>query len=488
MMSVGTVANVALFDPARGAPSAIRSEQLESGIRSHRAWDARSRYYHQQLRRVFQTHIPPGSRVLEIGCGIGDLLADLRPSCGVGVEFSPALVDCARRAHPELDFCLASEDRLEFSEQFDYIVLANSIGSLKDIQSVLGRLRSACGPHTRVVIAYFNALWEPILNLATLLGLRREAKGLNWLSVQDVRSLCGLSGFDITRETTEILIPKGIPLLSTLVNRVLARLWPLTCVNLVTVFVARAVMPPEKADRLTVSVIIPTRDERGNIRDAVERTPDMGAHTELIFVDGGSTDGTVAEIETLRAAHPERDIKLIHQGSGHGKGDAVRKGFAVARGDVLMILDSDLTVAPEDMPKFFEVIASGQAEFVNGSRLVYPMEAQAMRFLNKCANRFFGILFSWLLNLRIRDTLCGSKALLRRNYQTIARNRHYFGESDPFGDFDLIFGAAKAGLKFIEVPVRYGARRYGQIKIRRFRDGFLLLRMSLVALRKLKMY
>jgi len=487
-MSGSTVAGTALFDRALARPSDVGADDFERRIQNHRAWDARNRYYYQQLRRVFRMHVPPGARVLEIGCGIGDFLADLKPYYGLGVEFTPALIDLARKAHPELDFCFVSEDTVEFSETFDYIVLANSIGSLKDIQSVLTRLKPACGPHTRIVIAYFNALWEPILNLASFLGLRRKAKGLNWLSVQDVRNLCELSGFDITRETTDLLFPKNVPILSTLLNRVVARLWPLTCVNLMTVFVARPAVPPENVEKLTVSVIIPTRDERGNIRDAIERTPDMGAHTELIFVDGNSTDGTVEEIETLRASHPERDIKLIHQGSGRGKGDAVRKGFAAARGDVLMILDSDLTVAPEDMPKFFHVIASGQAEFVNGSRLVYPMEARAMRFLNKCGNRFFGILFSWLLNMPIRDTLCGTKALLRQNYQKIANNRHYFGECDPFGDFDLIFGAAKAALKFVEVPVRYGARRYGQIKIRRFRDGLLLLRMSWVALRKLKMY
>jgi len=453
-MSGGTIASTALLDQSVVRPSAIDRDDVERQINEHRAWDARNRYYHQQLRRAFRMHIPPGARVLEIGCGIGDFLADLRPSRGLGVEFSQTLVDLARRAHPELDFRLVSEDAFEFSETFDYIVLANSIGSLKDIQSVLARLRQACRPDTRLVIAYFNALWEPILNLASFLGLRRKAKGLNWLSVQDVHNLCELSGFDITRETTDLLFPKKIPLLSSLANRVLARIWPLTVANLITMFVARPAVPPENAGRLTVSVIIPTRDERGNVRDAIERTPDMGAHIELIFVDGNSADGTVEEVERLRRLYPDRDIKLLHQGTGRGKGDAVRKGFAAAGGDVLMILDSDLTVAPEDLPKFFDVIASGQAEFVNGSRLVYPMEAQAMRFLNKCANRFFGILFSWLLNMRIRDTLCGTKALLRRNYDKIANNRHYFGEFDPFGDFDLIFGAAKAGLKFAEIPVR----------------------------------
>jgi glycosyltransferase involved in cell wall biosynthesis len=228
---------------------------------------------------------------------------------------------------------------------------------------------------------------------------------------------------------------------------------------------------------LSVSVVVPCKNEAGNIDDIVRRTPDMGTWTELIFVDGNSDDGTVDKIEEHLKRGTRSRMRLIHQGDGRGKGDAVRKGFNAASGDVLMILDADLTVPPEELPKFYAALAEGSAEFVNGSRLVYPMEGEAMRLLNAYGNKAFGLMLSSLLERRMKDTLCGTKALLKRDYQTIAANRSYFGDFDPFGDFDLIFGAAKAGLKFVEMPVRYRARTYGETKISRFRHGYKLLQM-----------
>jgi glycosyltransferase involved in cell wall biosynthesis len=237
----------------------------------------------------------------------------------------------------------------------------------------------------------------------------------------------------------------------------------------------------------SVTVVIPCRNERGNIESAVRRTPRMGRETDIVFVDGSSTDGTPAEIERVIAAHPEWRITLLHQGSGTGKGDAVRKGFAAATGDVLMILDADLTVPPEDLPKFYRALASGKGEFINGTRLVYPMERQAMRTLNLLGNKFFSLAFTWLLEQRFRDTLCGTKVLFRRDYEKIAANRAYFGDFDPFGDFDLIFGASKLNLRIVEVPVRYRERTYGVTNIRRFSHGWLLLRMCVLAFYKLKL-
>jgi len=239
------------------------------------------------------------------------------------------------------------------------------------------------------------------------------------------------------------------------------------------------------ADVRSASIIIPARNERGNIEAAVKRIPRFAERLEIIFVEGHSKDGTWEEIERVAAAYPDREIKAMRQ-PGAGKGDAVFAGFDAARGDVLMILDADLTMPPEQLPKFWDAIRSGKGEFVNGSRLVYPMEQEAMRFLNLVANKAFSLLFTWLLSQRFTDTLCGTKAVCRSDYARIKAARSYFGDFDPFGDFELIFGASKLGLKAVEIPIRYASRTYGETQISRFRHGFMLLRMVLFAFMRIK--
>ena len=281
-----------------------------------------------------------------------------------------------------------------------------------------------------------------------------------------------------------ILFPFYLGGLGQVINRVLTPILPLFCLSVFVV--ARPLRPVEQqARRLSVSVIIPARNEAGNIAAAVERIPTMGTGTELIFVEGHSRDDTWSQIQRTAAEHPHLSIKILRQ-TGKGKGDAVRAGFAAATGDILMILDADLTMPPEELPKFYEVIASGKAEFANGVRLVYPMDEKAMQFLNLCANKTFGLIFTWLLGQPVKDTLCGTKALSRAHYEKIAANRAYFGDFDPFGDFDLLFGAAKLNLKIADIPIRYRQRTYGETNIQRWRHGWLLLRMVIFAARKLK--
>jgi glycosyltransferase involved in cell wall biosynthesis len=266
-------------------------------------------------------------------------------------------------------------------------------------------------------------------------------------------------------------------------NRWLAPLLPHGC--LTVAIIARPKPQPAPAQQFRCSVIVPARNEAGNIEPAVQRIPEMGKGTEIIFVEGHSQDNTWAEIQRVKAKYPDRDIKSLKQQSS-GKGGAVREGFAAATGDLLFVLDADLTVPPEQLPKFYELARAGTADLINGVRLVYPMDDEAMQFLNMVANKIFGLTFSWLLGQRIKDTLCGTKVLFRQDYEALAKSRAYFGEFDPFGDFDLIFGAAKLNLRLVDLPIRYAARTYGQTNIHRWRHGWLLLRMVFFAARRLK--
>jgi SAM-dependent methyltransferase len=444
------------------------------------------RPYQRLLHRICRFVVPPGLRVLEVGCGQGNLLAAVEPAYGVGVDLSAEMVGAARRRHPHLHFIHADAHDLDLGQTFDVILLSDLINDLWDVQAVLERLRAHATPRTRFVLHFHSRLWQPVLGLARRLGLARATLPQNWLTTEDVVNLLHLSGLEPIRCWQELLWPLGTPLVEPLCNRFLVKLWPFRWLALTNFIVARlqpAAAPP--GPEPSVSVIVPARNEAGNIPAIFDRLPRMGRQTELIFVEGHSRDDTRAVIERQMACHPEWQARLLVQ-QGIGKGDAVRQGFAAATGDVLMILDADLTVAPEDLPRFYEAIRTGRGEFINGVRLVYPMEDRAMRFLNFHGNKFFSVAFSWLLGQPIKDTLCGTKVLWRESYEQIAANRSYFGELDPFGDFDLIFGAAKQNFKLVDLPIRYRERVYGMTNIQRWRHGLLLLRMLLKAASRLK--
>jgi SAM-dependent methyltransferase len=446
-----------------------------------------SNYYHRRIAEIYQFLIPPGQRVLELGSGEGDLIASLKPSAGIGVDFSPEMISRARNKHPEIDFLLQDVQELDLPGTFDYIVISDLVNELWDVEAVFERIADLSGPQTRIVINTYSRLWELPLASVRALGLANPEIDRNWLTTEDVENMLYLSGFEMIRHWQEILFPLRVPVIDALFNKYLVKIGPFRLAALTNFLIARPSWQREAArDRKPmVSVVVPARNEAGNIENIFRRVPEMGAGTELIFVEGHSTDDTYGAIERTAANYPGKRLKIIRQ-SGRGKGDAVRAGFAAAEGDVLMILDADLTVPPEDLPRFLEVLRSGKGEFVNGVRLVYPMEAQAMRFFNLVGNKFFAVAFSWLLGQPIKDTLCGTKVLSRQNYDLIARNRGYFGEFDPFGDFDLIFGAAKLNLKVVDVPIRYAERTYGETNIARWRHGLLLIRMVMFACTRIK--
>jgi len=443
----------------------------------------KNQYYYSLLDKQYRYFVPEGKKVLEIGCGTGALLAALKPSKGVGVDISPKMIEIAQEKYPSLHFYSGTIQDITIEEKFDYIVLSGLVGELEDIQSFLQSLKRFCTHDTRIIIEYYSYLWQAMLRIAESLGRKMPKGEQNWLTFNDISNFLGLAGFEAIKQERTTLLPFNIWGISFLFNKYLAKLPIFNALTLNHFIVARPIF--EHTKDYSVTILVPCRNEKGNIEQAVSRTPLFGTRQEFIFVEGHSKDGTYEEVERVIKAYPHMDIKLFKQ-PGKGKGDAVRFGFAQAQGEVLMILDADLTVAPEELPKFYEAIQSGKGEFINGCRLVYPMEDEAMRFLNLVANKFFGLFFSWLLGQRFKDTLCGTKVMFKHHYEELVANRHYFGDFDPFGDFDLIFGAVKLNLKVIELPIRYKSRTYGTTQIQRFRHGLLLLKMCGFAMKKIK--
>ena len=447
-----------------------------------------SRYYHKRLAEIYRFLVPGGLRVIELGSGSGDLLAALSPSRGLGIDFAEEAVAVARGRHPNLEFRCADIHELDLDETFDVIILSDLVNDIWDVELVLRKVANLCTPESRIIINSFNRLWQAPIALGRVARFIAPVLKQNWLSGQDLSNLLRLADIEVISRTGEVLWPIRTPLIDAFFNRFLVKLWPFNHLSLTNFVVARPDLTRSKSasSDLSVSVIVPARNEAGHIDAILERTPRMGSRTELIFVEGNSTDDTFEVIKRAVTERGDPDIRFYQQ-PGKGKGDAVRFGYQHATGEILMILDADMTVAPEDLPRFYQAIAEGKGEFINGVRLVYPMDEEAMQFLNYLGNKFFGLVFSWLLRQPVKDTLCGTKVLTRKSYDLIAANRSYFGDFDPFGDFDLLFGAAKINLKILDMPIRYRDREYGTTNIDRWRHGMVLLKMAAFAVRRLKL-
>ncbi len=461
-------------------------EYFDTQAAERLAWQRRNSYYHDSLGAFIGFLVPRGSTVLHIGADSAALLNLLAPRHGLGIHVSARVIEHVNKQGilPAVSF-----KHMELSDvegEFDYAIISDLLGHVDDIEMLLRDTKEKISWRGRIVVTQHSALWGPVLRLASALGLRMPSRLENWISRADLENFAHLAGLEVVRSGTRMLLPKRIPFLSTFFNTYLANIFPFTRLGLYHYVVLRKQDARSPIANPSLSIVVPARNEAGMIERIVTELPTLGSFTEIILIEGHSKDNTWEEIQRVAKKYgPEKKI-LIAQQAGKGKGDAVRKGFDMATGDILTIYDADMTVPAPDVEKFYRALVEGRGDFINGSRLVYPLEKESMRFLNLLGNKFFSLAFSWLLNSRLKDTLCGTKMLWREDYKAIQAGRAFFGDFDPFGDFDLLFGAAKLNCKIIDMPIHYKERTYGTTNIQRWRHGWLLLKMTFFAMRKVK--
>lgn len=448
-------------------------------------WVKSNKYYYASVLNTLNYIIEPGNSVLHVRCSSGYILNGIDAAYRVGIDDSENQIEEAKLQFSDIEFITSNTESFNLNRTFDYVLLT-SVEDVVDIKAVLDSIKKHSHEFTRVIVLNYNFLWNPLVNLAEKFGMKIPQNLHNWISEQDVSSFLELSQFEKVINYRSILFPFYIPVVSWILNKYIARLPLFRRLTMLNFTVAR-VREFEKKD-YSVSVIVPCRNEAGNIEDAVTRIPQLGSHTEILFGDDNSTDGTGDKVREMIAKYPDKDIKL-YQGPGISKSENVWTGFDLAKGDIVLILDADLTVIPEELPYFYEAIAKRNGEFINGSRLVYPMHNNAMKLFNIIGNKFFSIAFSYILDRPIKDTLCGTKVMWRKDYQRIKKLRGTWGIKDRWGDYELIFSAAKLNLKIIDLPVHYYERTYGETKMTgRIQNGIIMLKMCWAALNKIKFH
>ncbi|MBN1870701.1 MAG: glycosyltransferase [Candidatus Omnitrophica bacterium] len=440
-------------------------------------WKRRNSYYYDTIKDFVSRIIPPASSVLEVGCGTGEILDTVRPARGVGIDISEKMVALAAQKYPQYTFIHSPIESLRLDEQFDYIIMVDVVDHVYDIMEVFASLYRFCKPTTQIILTTVNPWWDPILMLMEKIGAKMPEGPHNFIEKGNLTKILELMDFSVSYSGYMLLFPKKIPFLSFLANSIGTRIWGIKKFSAVQYML---IQPRVKNDidlGMGCSVIIPCHNEADNIEEAVRRIPRMGKKTEIVVVNDGSTDNTAQKVRDLQKEIPE--LRLIDYNSNRGKGHAVRRGFEEATQEILMILDADISTLPEELPRFFHPLNKGVCQFVNGTRMVYPMENQAMRMLNLLGNKIFGFMISFITQQSLTDTLCGTKALYKSDFKRIRWGL------DKWGDFDLLFGAAKMGSKIMEVPVHYMSRKSGESKMKAFKHGLHLLRACYLGFKEL---
>lgn len=440
-------------------------------------WKKKNSYYYNSLRSLVRRVVRSDSKVLEIGCATGEILACSNPSVGVGIDVSSRMIEIAKKKFPQHTFICSAIENFEYSGTFDYIIMVDLIDHVYDIIDVFESVYKFCHPNTKIILATINPWWEPVLSLLEKVKLKMPEGPHNFIEKRNLIKVIEFLDFTVSYSGYLLLFPVSFPLISFLANTIGVKIWGLNKFSLVQYMVLRPSPKNNNNFGFGCSVIIPCYNEAENIEEVITRIPKMGKETEIIVVNDGSTDETANIVRCLQKKH--KGLKLIDYPENKGKGVAVEKGFNAATQQILMILDADMSVLPEVLPRFFNLLNKGGYDFINGTRMIYPMQDQAMRFLNLLGNKISGLIMTFLTGQNLTDTLCGTKALYKKDYKYIKMGLH------KWGDFDLLFGTAKLGNKIVEIPVHYMSRKAGESKMKPLKHGLHVLKAYGVGFKKL---
>lgn len=433
-------------------------------------------YYYNLIKGLLKFLIPDNKRILYYGCYNDEVVYSLKPSAAVVVNEEVKERTSTKAA---IEFVQSKYHLYKPVEKFDFVILDIAIGNTENINLLLVNIAKACTKHTRIIIHQENYLWRPALNLAAFFGLKKHEKTQNWLSVKDVETYLKAAGFEATRTYRKNIFPLKLGFIGPLINYFFSIIPVFDFLKLDQFIIARgtASFDRENFYPSSLTICLTVKDEEFNIEPIVSSLPVLCENQEILFVEGHSTDNTAKEIERMKTLFPRKNIHLIKQ-PGKGQGDAIRKGFKEAKGDIIILYEGDGTSEPHDIQYFYEAMKNGQFEFIEGSRLVYPLSHKSMPFVNKAGNVFFAKWFSFFLNQRTTDVLSGIKAILKKDFDNVYDTWGFIGIPDPFGDFELLYGAARYGLKIGEIPIHYKPRTHGNSKTRAFMHGSYLFKMA----------
>jgi GT2 family glycosyltransferase/predicted small secreted protein len=424
-------------------------------------WKSRNYYYYSLIKEFFKKNIPAGSSVVEFGCATGDILAACNPKRGLGLDVSSNIIEVAKTKYPCYEFKVVDVEKFSTTEKFDYVIMSDLLDHLSDIAAAIENANNLLSAEGKLVITTINPLWNPVFGLLERLRLKMPEGPHCFIPNSFIKFFCQLKGFKNISIGATVFIPKKIPFFSDSLNKIIPAMPLINRLCWVQTLIAQKGEVSKK--ELSYSIIIPTYNEEKNIEDCIKRIPKLEKDYEILVVDDGSRDNTPRILEKIQKINP--NLRSIRLSSNNGKAYAVEEGIRHAQKDIIVILDADMSVAPEDLTLFIEPIERGLADFVNGTRLIYNMEKKAMDQMRRIANFLLAILFSLLLKIRITDALCGTKAFLKKDFREI----NISGER--WGDLVLLWTAQNKGLRIVEVPIRYYARRSGNSKMHFFYDG-----------------